>query len=60
MGVAGHIKIGSNVMVGAKSGIIGNVDDNQILAGHPLMNLKDDLTVKAAQKKLHELLQRVK
>ncbi|MGL6066177.1 MAG: UDP-3-O-(3-hydroxymyristoyl)glucosamine N-acyltransferase [Cetobacterium sp.] len=60
VGVAGHIKIGSNVMVGAKSGIIGNVDDNQILAGHPLMNLKDDLKVKAAQKRLPELLKRVK
>ncbi|MGL4787853.1 MAG: UDP-3-O-(3-hydroxymyristoyl)glucosamine N-acyltransferase, partial [Cetobacterium sp.] len=60
VGVAGHIKIGSNVMVGAKSGIIGNVDDNQVLAGHPLMNLKDDLKVKAAQKKLPELLKRVK
>ncbi len=60
VGVAGHIKIGSNVMVGAKSGIIGDVADNQILAGHPLMNLKDDLRVKAAQKKLPELLKRVK
>ncbi|MGL4970224.1 MAG: UDP-3-O-(3-hydroxymyristoyl)glucosamine N-acyltransferase, partial [Cetobacterium sp.] len=60
VGVAGHIKIGSNVMIGAKSGVIGNVDDNQILAGHPLMNLKDDLKMKAAQKKLPELLKRVK
>lgn len=60
VGVAGHLKIGSNVMVGAKSGIIGDVADNQVVAGHPLMNLKDDLRVKAAQKKLPELLKRVK
>ncbi|MGL5088679.1 MAG: UDP-3-O-(3-hydroxymyristoyl)glucosamine N-acyltransferase [Cetobacterium sp.] len=60
VGVAGHLKIGSNVMVGAKSGIIGNIDDNQVLAGHPVMNLRDDLKVKAAQKRLPELLKRVK
>lgn len=60
VGVAGHIKIGSNVMIGAKSGITGNVEDNQVLAGHPLVNLKDDLRIKAAQKKLPELLKRVK
>ena len=60
VGIGGHIKIGSNVMIGAKSGVTGNVDDNQILAGHPLMNLKDDLKVKAVQKKLPELLKRVK
>ncbi|MEG1582357.1 MAG: UDP-3-O-(3-hydroxymyristoyl)glucosamine N-acyltransferase [Cetobacterium sp.] len=60
VGIGGHIKIGSNVMVGAKSGIIGDVADNQVVAGHPLVNLKDDLRIKAAQKKLPELLKRVK
>lgn len=60
VGVAGHIKIGSNVMIGAQSGVIGNVDDNQVLSGNPLMLLKDDLKSKAIQKKLPELLKRVR
>lgn len=60
VGVAGHIKIGSNVMIGAKSGIRGDVPDNQVLAGNPLVDLKEDIKIKASLKKLPELLKRVK
>lgn len=60
VGIAGHIKIGNNVMIGAKSGIRGNVGDNQVLAGNPLVDLKDDMKIKASMKKLPELLKRVK
>ncbi|MEG1365343.1 MAG: UDP-3-O-(3-hydroxymyristoyl)glucosamine N-acyltransferase, partial [Cetobacterium sp.] len=60
VGVAGHLKIGSNVIVAAKSGIIGNIADNQILSGYPLVDHKEDLKIKASMKKLPELLKRVK
>lgn len=60
VGVAGHIKIGSNVTIGAKSAVIGNVADNQVMSGDPLMNLRDDLKMKAVQKKLPEMLKRLK
>lgn len=60
VGVAGHIKIGSNVMIGAKSGILGDVKDNQIMSGNPLVELKEDMKIKASLKKLPELLKRVK
>ncbi|WP_297406297.1 UDP-3-O-(3-hydroxymyristoyl)glucosamine N-acyltransferase [uncultured Cetobacterium sp.] len=60
VGVAGHIKIGSNVIIGAKSAVIGNVADNQVMSGDPLMNLRDDLKMKAVQKKLPEMLKRLK
>lgn len=60
VGVAGHIKIGSNVTIGAKSAVIGNVADNQVMSGDPLINLRDDLKVKAIQKKLPEMLKRLK
>lgn len=60
VGVAGHIKVGSNVMIGAKSGILGNVEDNQILSGNPLVELKEDLKIKAALKKLPEMIKKLK
>lgn len=60
VGIAGHIKIGSNVMIGAQSGISGNVADNRVVSGNPLVDLRDELKIKAAMKKLPELLKRVK
>lgn len=60
VGVGGHLKIGSNVMIGAKSGITGDVPDNKILAGYPLVDLKDDLKIRASIKKLPELVKKVK
>lgn len=60
VGVAGHIKIGSNVTIGAKSAVIGNVADNQVMSGDPLINLRDDLKIKAIQKKLPEMMKKLK
>ena len=60
VGVAGHLKIGDNVILGAKSGVIGNIASNQILSGHPPINVKDDLRVRASLKKLPELVKTVK
>ena len=59
-GVAGHIKIGNNVMIGGRGGVTGNIEDNQILAGFPLMPLKDDLKIKASLKKLPEAIKKLK
>lgn len=60
VGIAGHIKIGSNVMIGAQSGISGNVADNRVVSGNPVVDLREELKIKAAMKKLPELLKRVK
>ena len=60
VGIGGHIKIGNNVMVAAKSGITGNIKDNQVLGGHPVVSLQENLKIQAGMKKLPELLKRVK
>ena len=36
-----HIKIGNNVKIAGKSGVIKNVPNNQILQGHIAFNIKD-------------------
>lgn len=60
VGIAGHIKIGNNVTIGAKSGVIGDVKDNMIMSGHPLVEMKESLKIQAIQKRLPELLKRIK
>ena len=59
-GVAGHIKIGDNVILGAKSGITGNIASNQVLSGNPPVNVKEHLKIKASLKKLPELIKKIK
>ncbi|MDR3258479.1 MAG: UDP-3-O-(3-hydroxymyristoyl)glucosamine N-acyltransferase [Fusobacteriaceae bacterium] len=59
-GVAGHIKIGNNVIIGARGGVSGNIPDNQVLTGYPLVPVREDIKIRAALKKLPELLKSVK
>lgn len=59
-GIIGHLKVGNNVSLAGKGVITSNTPDNQILSGHPAINLQDDLKNKVAIKKLPELLKRVK
>lgn len=47
-------------MIAGKSGITGNIKDNQVLGGHPIVPLQESLKIQAATKKLPELLKRVK
>ena len=39
--IADHIKIGDNVKIAGKSGVIKNVANNQVLQGHLAFNIKD-------------------
>ncbi len=41
VGVADHVKIGNNVILYGKTGVTGNIEDNKIMAGVPMMNYKD-------------------
>ena len=38
---AGHIKIGNNVVVAAKSGVTKNIKDNSTVAGFPASDIKE-------------------
>ena len=40
VGIAGHLKIGNNVKIAAKSGVTKNIDDNSVVAGFPAVNIK--------------------
>ena len=40
-GVSGHLKIGNNVKIGGGSGVVKDIEDNQIVMGYPAIPLKD-------------------
>ena len=42
-GVSGHLKIGNNVKIGGGSGVVKDINDNQIVMGYPAIPLKDFL-----------------
>jgi UDP-3-O-[3-hydroxymyristoyl] glucosamine N-acyltransferase len=39
--ISGHLKLGDNVTIAGKSGVTNTVEDNQIMAGFPLMPHRD-------------------
>ena len=41
VGVSGHLKIGNNVKIAAKSGIMKDIDDNDIIGGYPGYKIRD-------------------
>ncbi len=57
VGVADHVKIGNNVILYGKTGVTGNIEDNKIMAGVPMMNYKDwKLLFGRLRNKLFEIL----
>ena len=41
VGFAGHITIGENVVIAAKSGVTKNVKDNSVVAGFPATDIRE-------------------
>ena len=41
VGISGHLVIGSNVKIAAKSGVIKNIPNNTIVGGYPAVNIRD-------------------
>ena len=39
-GISGHLTIGNNVQIAAKSGVTKNIKDNSIVAGFPAVDIK--------------------
>jgi UDP-3-O-[3-hydroxymyristoyl] glucosamine N-acyltransferase len=60
VGVAGHVKIGDNVIIGAQSGVSANVPDQTTLLGSPAMPIHQARRVAAVFVQLPELNKRVK
>ena len=55
VGVAGHIKVGDHVNVGAQSGIPGNTKSGSTLMGYPAIEPKQFARSSAICKKLPEM-----
>ena len=58
--MAGHLKIGSNVVIAAKSGVTNDVPDGKQMSGYPLREHIEDLRIKMAMGKVPELVKRIK
>ena len=39
-GISGHLSIGNNVTIAAKSGVTKNIENDQIVAGFPAIDIK--------------------
>jgi UDP-3-O-[3-hydroxymyristoyl] glucosamine N-acyltransferase len=60
VGLVGHLTIGDRVHIGAQSGVTNSVPDGQIIMGSPPLPLNDYKRMKAVQKKLPEVYNRLK
>ena len=59
VGIAGHVKIGDKVFLGAQSGVPGGLKDNQTLIGTPPMEPKAYFKSQAIFRKLPELYKQI-
>ncbi len=59
-GVAGHLTIGRNCVVAARGLVAGNLPSGSFVSGFPARPHKENMRVIAAQRRLPELLQRLK
>ena len=55
VGLAGHIQIGNKVMLGAQSGVPGNIKDGEQLIGTPPMPMKQYFRSQAVFRRLPEM-----
>ena len=55
VGIAGHIKIGDKVNLGAQSGVPGSIKSGQSLIGTPPIEMKNFFKSSAVFKKLPEM-----
>lgn len=60
VGLVGHITIGDGVRIGAQSGVTNSVPAGQVLMGSPALPLSDYKRMKAVQKKLPEVYERLR
>ena len=54
-GFAGHLRVGDNVKIIAKSAITGNIESNQIMGGIPVVPYKNFLKNIITAKNLYRL-----
>ena len=60
MGIAGHLKIGNMVQIGAQSGVSGNIPDGKILLGTPAIDPITTKRIYATMPQLPEMRRKIK
>jgi UDP-3-O-[3-hydroxymyristoyl] glucosamine N-acyltransferase len=60
VGIAGHLKLGDNVTVAAKGGVMSDVPDQTIVMGIPAMPAQQARRVYSIFTQLPELVERIK
>lgn len=58
-GIREHITIGDNVMLAAGSIALGNIKDNSFCSGHPAIDHNKDYRIRAAARRLPNLIKQV-
>lgn len=59
-GIFGHVRVGDNVTLAARSVITNNVESGEFLSGFPAIDHNLDYRIKAAQRRLPDLLKQVR
>jgi UDP-3-O-[3-hydroxymyristoyl] glucosamine N-acyltransferase len=59
-GFNGHITVGENTVIMAKSGVTKDLPANSVVSGFPAINHREDLEVQASLRKLPETLKKLK
>jgi UDP-3-O-[3-hydroxymyristoyl] glucosamine N-acyltransferase len=59
-GVAGHIAIGEGATIGARAGVTQSIEPGKVVSGFPAIDHNLERRVMVAQKRLPELIRRVK
>lgn len=59
-GIKGHLTVGEGATVAARGGVVKSVDPGAVVSGFPAMDHKEERRVMVAQRRVPELLRRVK
>ena len=58
--MAGHLKIGNNVMIASQAGISGNIGDGKRMGGNPMAPLNNSIKIRVLMRKLPKMYQDLK
>ena len=59
-GIKGHITVGEGAMVAARSGVVKSVEPGAIVSGFPAIDHDEERRVMVAQRRIPELIRRIR
>ena len=60
VGLADHLTIGNGAQIGAQSGLMHNVEPNQVMFGSPAKPMREEMQIVASRAKLPEMRKRLR